>query len=52
MDSYEAAVMGTFIHGLAGDIAKERSSAYYIMSQDIIWSLKYLTEEYKEADNS
>ena len=43
MDSYEAAVMGTFIHGLAGDIAKERSSAYYIMSQDIIWSLKYLT---------
>lgn len=52
MDSYEAAVMGVFAHGLAGDIAKERSSAYYIMSQDIISSLKYLTEGYKEADNS
>ena len=51
MDGHEAAIMGTYVHGLAGDIAKDRSSAYYIMSQDIIWALKYLTEEYKEADN-
>lgn len=42
LDTYAAAVMGTFAHGLAGDIAKENSSAYYIMSQDIIQSLKYL----------
>lgn len=42
VDSYEAAVMGTFAHGLAGDIAKEKTSAYYIMSQDIIQSLRYL----------
>ena len=42
LDTYEAAVMGTFAHGLAGDIAKENSSAYYIMSQDIIHALKYL----------
>lgn len=42
LESYEAAVMGTYTHGLAGDIAKEKSSAYYIMSQDIIHSLKFL----------
>lgn len=42
MDSYEAAVMGTYAHGLAGDIAKKKSSAYYIMAQDIIYSLQNL----------
>lgn len=42
MDSHEAAIMGTYAHGLAGDIAKENSSAYYIMSQDMIQALKYL----------
>lgn len=42
MDTHEAAIMGTYAHGLAGDIAKENSSAYYIMSQDMIQALKYL----------
>lgn len=37
---FEAAVMGTYIHGLAGDLAREKTSAYYIMAQDIIKSLK------------
>jgi NAD(P)H-hydrate repair Nnr-like enzyme with NAD(P)H-hydrate dehydratase domain len=32
--------MGTYIHGLAGDMARNRTSAYYIMAQDIIKSLK------------
>lgn len=37
---FEAAVMGTYAHGLAGDIAREKTSAYYIMAQDIIKALK------------
>ena len=44
MEPFEAAAMGTFVHGLAGDIAKSKTSAYYIMSQDIIQSLKYIVE--------
>lgn len=40
LSGFEAAVMGTYIHGLAGDMARNRTSAYYIMAQDIIKSLK------------
>jgi len=36
---FEAAVMGTYVHGLAGDSARKKTSAYYIMAQDIIKSL-------------
>lgn len=43
MDAHEAAVMGTFAHGVAGDVAKSNTSAYYIMSQDIIHALKYIS---------
>lgn len=39
---FEAAVMGTYAHGLAGDIARRTASSYYIMAQDIIQSLQYL----------
>lgn len=40
VSGFEAAVMGTYIHGLAGDSARNKTSAYYIMAQDIIKSLK------------
>ncbi len=40
---FEAAVMGTYAHGLAGDDARKRTSAYFIMAQDIIKSLKNIT---------
>ncbi|MDE7321979.1 MAG: NAD(P)H-hydrate dehydratase [Lachnospiraceae bacterium] len=40
LSGFEAAVMGTYIHGLAGDLARNKTSAYYIMAQDIIKSLK------------
>lgn len=40
VSGFEAAVMGTYIHGLAGDLARNKTSAYYIMAQDIIKSLK------------
>ncbi len=42
---FEAAVMGTYAHGLAGDIARKKTSAYYIMAQDIIKSLGMLEED-------
>jgi NAD(P)H-hydrate epimerase len=41
-NGYDGAVMGVYAHGLAGDIAKESSSSYYMMAQDIIKSLKML----------
>lgn len=47
---YDAAVMGTYVHGLAGDIAKGRASAYYIMAQDIIAALKDI-EDIKDSGN-
>ena len=40
LSGFGAAVMGTYIHGLAGDMARNKTSAYYIMAQDIIKSLK------------
>lgn len=40
LSGFEAAVMGTYAHGLAGDMARTKTSAYYIMAQDIIKALK------------
>lgn len=37
---FEAAVMGTYIHGLAGDMVKLNSSSHFVMAQDIIHALK------------
>lgn len=42
---FEAAVMGTYAHGVAGDIARAKTSAYYIMAQDIIKSLGEIEKE-------
>ena len=42
MTEFEAAVIGAYAHGLAGDYARENASSYYIMAQDIINSLKFL----------
>jgi NAD(P)H-hydrate epimerase len=39
---YDGAVMGVYAHGLAGDYAKDRTTSYYLMAQDIIQSLKLL----------
>lgn len=46
---FEAAVMGTYAHGLAGDIARRNTSAYYIMAQDIIKSLKDIEGDHYET---
>lgn len=42
MQGFEAAVVGAYAHGLAGDYARDNASAYFIMAHDIINSLKHL----------
>ena len=42
LEPFSAAAMGVYIHGLAGDYAKEKTSAYYVMAQDMIDSLRYI----------
>lgn len=46
MSGFEAAVTGVYTHGLAGDIARKKTSGYYMMAQDIIKALKYLQFRY------
>jgi len=36
MPLYEAAVLGVYLHGLCGDIAKEKLTAYSVMAEDLI----------------
>jgi len=36
MSNFDAAVLGVYIHGLAGDIAAERVGAVSMMATDII----------------
>ena len=42
MCEFEAAVTGVYAHGLAGDIARAKTSGYYMMAHDIIKAMKYL----------
>jgi NAD(P)H-hydrate epimerase len=39
---FKAAAMGVYVHGLAGDYAKDKMSSAYMMAHDIIQSLKEL----------
>lgn len=42
MSGFEAASLGEYLHGCAGDVAKEQANAFYIMAQDIIHALQFL----------
>lgn len=42
MDGHEAAVLGVYIHGLAGDRALITSNRYSLLASDIIEQLKYV----------
>ena len=46
MDSYEASCLAVYIHGLAGDMAKEKVGSYSLMASDIIDSLALLISKY------
>lgn len=43
LSGFEAAVMGTYMHGLAGDLARKETSGFYIMAHDMICELKNIT---------
>lgn len=42
MDPFEAACLGVYLHGLAGEEACKHSNSYYVMAHDIIKQLKYM----------
>ena len=42
MDEYRAATLGVYIHGAAGDRAKEKCGEYYMMAGDIISGIQDL----------
>ena len=42
---YEAAALGVYIHGLAGDAASLRLSEYSVMASDIIDSIPYVMQK-------
>lgn len=49
MEIFEACCLGVYLHGLCGDIAKERLTEYSVMAEDLISSIpcaikKYLSE--------
>ena len=46
MKPFEAAILGTFLHGLAGDYAKEDLTKYSVLATDVI---KYLPFAIKEV---
>ena len=39
MQPFEAAALGTYIHGKAGDKAYEKKGSYSLMAQDIIFAI-------------
>ena len=36
MDTFEAAALGVYLHGLSGDLAKEKLTEYSVMAEDLI----------------
>lgn len=47
MTSFEAACLGVYVHGLAGDAAREKKGTYSLMAEDIIDGI---SEVLKKAD--
>jgi NAD(P)H-hydrate epimerase len=36
MDLFEASALGVYLHGLCGDLAKEKLTEYSVMAEDLI----------------
>lgn len=48
MEGYQAAVLGTYLHGRAGDLARERKGTYSVMARDLIEFLAGAWNELEE----
>lgn len=46
MDLFEAAVLGVYLHGLSGDLAKEELTEYSVMAEDLISYIPYAIKSY------
>lgn len=46
--AYEAAVLGVYVHGLAGDCARDRKGSYSVFAQDIVESIHEVLGKIKE----
>lgn len=51
MLSYDAAVLGVYLHGLAGDMARKKCGAYSVMARDIIQGIKEVLTMLEEQQN-
>ena len=47
MDCHDSAVLGTYLHGKAGDYAQAAKGSYSVMAQDL---LLYLSEAFKRLE--
>ncbi len=52
LKAFEAACLGVYIHGLAGDLASKSSNRYSMIASDMIEQLKYILSDEKKADNN
>lgn len=50
MKPFEAAILGVFLHGLAGDYAKDELTKYSVLASDIIKYLPYAINEILKED--
>ena len=44
LSAYEAAIRGVYLHGSAGDLAKEKKGPYSMIASDIIDEIKNITK--------
>lgn len=50
LQAFEAACLGVYIHGMAGDLASQVSNRYSMMANDMIEQLKYILSEEKKVE--
>lgn len=48
MDSFEAASLGVFLHGLAGDEAKKRCGSYSVLAEDLLTGIRNVLIDLEE----
>ena len=51
MNTFDAAVLGVYLHGLAGDLAKNDLTAYGVLASDTIRYIPYAIKKYLMQDN-